>query len=148
MFKDIPGNYIATYCSNSLQGVTSGYMVINISYYLLPVTTGIGVIDALISIALMWSASGNFGPRACNPFWPFSILLLRLTKSGTNLPLFDLQWYESMYVVKIHHIAGIVSSDKIPSAGSHVSSSRSTFLALNGAAVVIPSPGLSPSSLC
>lgn len=53
---------------------------------------GIGAIHALISIPLMLSASGDFGPHTGNPFWfwPFSILVLRLTKSNTKLPLFDI----------------------------------------------------------
>ncbi|PMD25599.1 hypothetical protein NA56DRAFT_745365 [Hyaloscypha hepaticicola] len=71
--------------------------------------------------SLMGSASGDIGPYADHPFGPFSILLLHLTKSNMELPIFDLQRYESMYVVKKHHITGIVSSDKIPSAESHVS---------------------------
>jgi hypothetical protein len=40
--------------------------------------------------------------------------------SPTRSCLYLIQWYESMHVVKVHNITGIVSSDKIPSVESHV----------------------------
>lgn len=52
-----------------------------------------------------------------------------------------------MRVAKMHYITGIVSSDNIPSAESHVFC-RSTWLALDGAAAMIQSTVLRPSSLC